>query len=170
MPTPEEIFDSIGDSKIFSILDLRQGFNQIMIAEADRKKTAFHGSRQLWEWNVMPFGLKNAPVMFQRVMDFDYHIGDLEALFLRLRSVNLRCHPSKCDLESETVVYLGHRIIPNGLMPHEAKVQAIMRIPVPTDVPHLRGFLGLSNYYCTFIYEFSRVAHPLYQLLKKEAP
>ena len=191
MPTPEEIFDSIGDSKVFSILDLRQGFNQIMVAEADRKKTAFHGSRQLWEWHVMPFGMKNAPVTFQRVMDivlqglnhhkcyiddilihsldFDEHLIDLESLFIRLREVKLKCHPSKCDLASDTVVYLGHRIIPNGIMPHEAKVIAILCIPVPADLAHLRGFLGLCNYYRIYIFEFSRVAHPLYLLLKKDA-
>jgi len=69
MPILEELFDSIGDSNIFTIVDMRQGFNQIVLVEKDRKKTAFHGSNKLWEWLVMPFGLKNAPVFFQRVMD-----------------------------------------------------------------------------------------------------
>ncbi len=69
MPIPEELFDSIGDSNIFTIMDLRQGFNLIMFAAKDRKKKAFHGSKKLWEWLVMPFGLKNALVFFQRVMD-----------------------------------------------------------------------------------------------------
>jgi hypothetical protein len=69
MPIPEELFDSIGDSNIFIIVDLRQGFNQIMFITKDRKKMAFHGSNKLWECLVMPFGLKNAPIFFQRVMD-----------------------------------------------------------------------------------------------------
>jgi hypothetical protein len=69
MPIPEKLFDSIGDSNIFTIVDLRQGFNQIMLAIKDYKKTTFHGSNKLWEWLVMPFGLKNAPIFFQRVMD-----------------------------------------------------------------------------------------------------
>jgi hypothetical protein len=64
MPIPEELFDSIGDSNIFTIVDLRQGFNQIMLVVKDRKKSTFHGSNKLWEWLVMPFGLKNAPVFF----------------------------------------------------------------------------------------------------------
>jgi hypothetical protein len=50
-------------------VDLRQGFNQIVLVAKDRKKTTFHGSNKLWEWLVMPFGLKNAPVFFQRIMD-----------------------------------------------------------------------------------------------------
>jgi hypothetical protein len=69
MPIPKELFDSIGDSNIFTIVDLRQGFNQIVLVAKDRKKTTFHGSNKLWEWLVMPFRLKNALVFFQRVMD-----------------------------------------------------------------------------------------------------
>jgi len=65
MPILEELFDNIGDSNIFTIVDLRQGFNQIVLVAKDRKKTKFHGSNKLWEWLVMPFGLKNAPVFFQ---------------------------------------------------------------------------------------------------------
>jgi hypothetical protein len=69
MPIPEELFDSIGDSNIFTIVDMRQCFNQIVLVTKDRKKTTFHGSNKLWEWLVMPFGLKNAHVFFQRVID-----------------------------------------------------------------------------------------------------
>ncbi len=69
MPIPEELFDSIGDLNIFIIVDFKQGFNQIVLAIKNRKKIVFHGSNKLWEWLVMPFELKNAPVFFQRVMD-----------------------------------------------------------------------------------------------------
>ncbi len=65
MPILKELFDNIGDSNIFTIVDLRQGFNHIVLAAKDRKKTAFHGSNKLWEWLVMPFVLKNAHVFFQ---------------------------------------------------------------------------------------------------------
>jgi len=65
VPIPEELFNSIEDSNIFTIVALKQGFNQIVLTTKDRKKTTFHGSNKLWEWLVMPFGLKNAPVFFQ---------------------------------------------------------------------------------------------------------
>ncbi len=65
MPILEELFDSIRDSNIFTIMNLRQNFNQIVLAMKDRKKTIFHGSNKLWKWLVMPFGLKNAPIFFQ---------------------------------------------------------------------------------------------------------
>ncbi len=64
MPIPKRLFDSIGNSNIFTIVDLRQGFNQIVLTAKDPKKTTFHGSNKLWEWLVMPFGLKNALVFF----------------------------------------------------------------------------------------------------------
>ncbi len=64
VPILEKMFDSIGDSNIFTIVDLKQGFNQIMLVVKDRKKMAFHGSKKLWEWLLMPFGLKNAHVFF----------------------------------------------------------------------------------------------------------
>jgi len=69
MPIPKKLFDSIGDSNIFTIVDLKQGFNQIVFITKDRKKTTFHGNNKLREWLVMPFGLKNAPIFFQRIMD-----------------------------------------------------------------------------------------------------
>jgi hypothetical protein len=64
MPIPKELFNSIGDSNIFTIMNLKQGFNQIMLVAKDCKKTTFHGSNKLWEWLVMPFELKNAFVFF----------------------------------------------------------------------------------------------------------
>ncbi len=69
MPIPKKLFDSIRDSNIFTIVDMKQGFNQIVLTTKDRKKMAFHGSNKLWEWLVIPFRLKNAPVFFQQIMD-----------------------------------------------------------------------------------------------------
>jgi hypothetical protein len=95
-------------------VDLRQGFNQIVFIAKDRKKTTFHGRNKLWEWLVMPLGLKNAPVFFQQVMDqilevanfLKCYIDDvlvhnkgllqdlahLEELFKRFHEVNMKIH------------------------------------------------------------------------------
>ncbi len=92
----------------------------------------FHGSNKLWEWLVMPFGLKNALVFFQRIMDqvlegTDFlkcyiddilmhnkgllqHLAHLEELFKRLHEVNMKIHPKKCEFVVTLVIYLGHRI------------------------------------------------------------
>ncbi len=65
MPIPEELFDSIGHLNIFTFVNMRQSFNQIVLVAKDRKKMTIHRSNKLWEWLVMPFGLKNALVFFQ---------------------------------------------------------------------------------------------------------
>jgi hypothetical protein len=126
-----------------------------MLVAKDRKKMAFHGSNKLWEWFVMPFGLKNAPVFFQRIMDqvlegvnflkcyvddvlvhskgLLQHVAHLEELFKRLHEVNMKIHPKKCEFVVILVVYLGHRILPNGIMAHWAKVVAILEMPNSTD-------------------------------------
>jgi hypothetical protein len=65
MPIPKKLFNRIGDSNIFTIMDLKQSFNQIVIVAKDHKKTTFHRNNKLWEWLVMPLGFKNAPVFFQ---------------------------------------------------------------------------------------------------------
>ncbi len=64
MPILKELFDNIRDSNIFTIVNLRQNFNQIVLAVKNHNKTTFHGSNKLWEWLVMPFRLKNAPIFF----------------------------------------------------------------------------------------------------------
>ncbi len=133
MPILEKLLDSIRDSNISTIVDLRQGFNQIVFVAKDHKKTTFHGSNKLWEWIVMPFGLKNALVFFKRVMDHilegvDFlkcyindvlvhnkglvqHLAHLEELFKRLYEVNMKIHPKKCESVVTSVVYLGHKIM-----------------------------------------------------------
>jgi hypothetical protein len=134
IPIPEELFDSIGESNIFTIMCLRQGFNQIMLVVKNHKKTTFHGSNKLWEWLVMPFRLKNAPVCFHQVMDHVFegvnflkcyiddvlvhskgllqHLVHIEELFKRLHEVNMKIHPKKCEFVITSIVYLGHRILP----------------------------------------------------------
>ncbi len=134
-----------------------------MLVAKDYKKMTFHGSNKLWEWLVMPFRLKNAPIFFQRVMDqilkradflkcyiddvlvhskgFLQHLAHLEELLKRLHKVNMKIHPKKCEFVVTSVVYLGHRILPNGIMAHWAKVVAILEMPNPTDVHILRSFI-----------------------------
>jgi hypothetical protein len=139
---------------------------------------------------MMPFGLKNARVFFQRVMvqvlkGVDFlkcyiddvlvhskgllqHLAHLERLFKRLHEVNMKIHPIKCEFVITSVVYFGHRILPNGIMVHWAKVVAILEMPNPTNVHILRNFIGLCNYYMIYVQDFSTIAHPLYAFLKKD--
>ncbi len=140
MPIPEELFDNIRNLNIFTIVDMRQGFNQIVLVAKEHKKMTFHESNKLWEWLVMPFGLNNAHVFFQRVVDqvlegayffkcsiddilvhsqgFLQHLTHLEELFKRLHEVNMKIHPKKCEFVVTSIIYLEHKILPNGIMAH----------------------------------------------------
>jgi hypothetical protein len=96
------------------------------------------------------------------------HLVHLEELFKRLHEVNMKIHPKKCEFAITSMVYLGHKILPNGIMAHWAKVVAILEMPNPTDVHTLRSLIGLCNYYKVYVQNFNTITHPLYALLKKD--
>jgi hypothetical protein len=122
MPTPEENFEAIGHAKVFSTLDLRSRYHQIGLREEDKEKTAFwridtDDKDRLCQWRFLPFGLKNAPAEFQRVIDRIFsglefvkcyiddimvfsisekkHRAHLIEVFVRLRLHGLKLHPDK---------------------------------------------------------------------------
>jgi hypothetical protein len=197
MSIPEENFEAIGHAKVFSTLDLRSGYHQIGLKEKDKKKTTFwgidtDGKDRFYQWKFLPFGLKNAPAEFQRVMDMIFsslefvkcyiddivvfstsqkkHRVHLIEVFGRLRLHSLKLHPDKCRFYCDRVEYLGHMIYPGGLGVVASKVEVVMSIPRPKDVSRLRVFLGLCNYYRKFVKTFSAIAKPLTMLTRSDQP
>ena len=144
----------------------------------------------------MPFGLCNAPSVFQRLMqqvlsglnppkgpDFvsvyiDYvlvfsrtleeHMEHLRLVMECLAGANLKLKPAKCCFAWKEVDYLGHVITPSGLKPNHEIVVAVQEFPLPKDIRELRRFLGLASYYRKFITQFSKVAERLHNLTRKE--
>ncbi len=97
-----------------------------------------------------------------------HHLVHLEELFKKLHEINMKIHHKKCEFVVISVVYLGHRILSNGIMAHWAKVIVIFRMPNPTDVHTLKSFSELCNYYRIYVQDFDTIIHPLYALLKKD--
>lgn len=140
----------------------------------------------------MPFGLRNASLLFQLKMDFELarlpfarcyiddilifsntleeHYHHVKAVLKWLNTCGLRAHPKKCRFAYQEIKYLGHVIKPGIIEPQEAKVSVISAMLRPVDVALLRAFLGLVNYYRRFFKDLSRVCVPLYALLKRDAP
>jgi transposase InsO family protein len=190
LPNTQEILDKVGRARYFSALDCASGYHQVPLAEDDRVKTAFSTAAGHYEYLRMPFGLKSAPSTFQRLMNsvflgligmrcFVYlddilfgeslqeHNERLREVFDRLRQCNLKMEPDKCEFLNTKLSYLGHIVTNEGVKPDPDKVRAIIDFPTPRNTTDVRSFLGLAGYYRKFIPQFSKIAKPLNDLLKK---
>lgn len=194
LPNIEDILDQLGHAQYFTTLDLASGFHQIPMNPADSPKTAFSTPNGHYEYTRMPFGLKNAPSCFQRMMNtvlvgltntqcfvylddvvlygstLDDHNRKLKNIFSRLRENNLKLQPDKCEFLRKSCEYLGHVISSEGVRPNPNKIDTIDRVIRPKNQKQVKIFLGLIGYYRKFIANFSTIAKPLTILLKKGAP
>ncbi|MCX6654289.1 MAG: reverse transcriptase family protein [Candidatus Bathyarchaeota archaeon] len=159
--------------------------------KSDRQKTAFIVDGGLFEFDVLPFGLSNAPATFQRYMDmvlaglkwssllvylddncvlsdsFESHMKSLKATFERLRNFGLRLKPSKCHLFQREFLYLGHINTKDGVKADPKKIKAVLGLPSPKNIKEVRSFLGICNYYRKFIKTYAILCKPLNDLLEK---
>ncbi|KAG6586721.1 reverse transcriptase [Phytophthora cinnamomi] len=199
IPRKDVIIDSMAGSTVYSALDLRDGFYQILMRESDIPLTAVSTpSGMLWEWLVMPQGLKNAPATFNRcvthllrsVRDFapsyfdgvfihsrdvdgktdeEMHRVHLRKLLELMRKHKLYANLKKCIFGASEIPVLGCLVGKNGVRPDPEKVRVINEWPTPSSVKELRQFLGLATYLCKYMGDYAGKIRPLSQLLKKEA-
>lgn len=191
-PTPriDTIFSRLLHSKVFSTLDAASGFWQIPIRPGDKWKTAFRVGSGVYEFNVMPFGLRNAPATFTRWMaetfhgmqeylqvyidDLLIHSSDPSQHAAQLRQVLERCKAngvqlrlSKCDFIVTSVDLLGFTVTPQGVTKNMKKVDAILKFAKPRNLHDLRSFLGMVNFYKHCHRMLADLVQPLQNLTKK---
>lgn len=193
IPNINDILDKLGRCQYFSTLDLASGFHQIEVNPEDVEKTAFSVENGHYEFVRMPFGLKNAPSTFQRVMDnvlrglqnqscivylddiiifstsLQEHIERLTDVFDRLRKYNFKIQLDKSEFLKKEVSYLGHIITTKGIKPNPDKIEAILNFPIPKNPKEIKSFLGLIGYYRKFILNFAKITKPLTNCLKKDS-
>lgn len=191
LPRIDDALDSLANATLFSTLDLASGYWQVEVDPQDRPKTAFATRQGLFEFNVLSFGLCNAPSTFQRLMDlvladlqwttclvylddiivfgrtFPEHLSRLDEVLTKLGAANLKVKPSKCDLFSSQVKYLGHIISAEGIRADPAKVESVREWPVPKNQTEVKSFVGLASYYRRFVKGFADIARPLHRLTEK---
>ncbi len=192
MPLVEDVISQLGRSTWFTALDLQSGFWHIRMAPEDMKKTTLITKTGLYDWTVMPFGLKNVTNTFTRTMstvfkglgdgflkifvddlnvhnkDWVEHLRHLDSVFFKLREVNLKLNPRKCCFVAKSITFLGHVVNHEGTKPDPGKIDAVIHFPVPKTVTDVRSFLGLTGYYRNYVRGYSQLAVPLFELTRKD--
>lgn len=195
IPDLQDALDSIGTSGsvIMSVMDLKSSFWQIPLDRETAHKTTFITHNGSYHFTRVPYGITAGPMCFQMVMSkvlqginfkyalvfiddilchspsLDTHFIHLSNIFDRLRDANLKLNPKKCQFAAKKVEYLGHILSAKGTEANPEKVKVIKNYPRPQTKKQMRAFLGLCNFYRRYVPNFSVIATPLNQLLKKTA-
>ena len=190
IPRIADCIDQIGNAKFVSTFDMLKGYWQVPLTLRAREISAFVTPSGLYQYKVMPFGMKNAPATFQRmvnklVRDIDGcegyvddvvifsdnwsdHIRQIKSFFQVMREAKLTINLMKSEFGKATVKYLGHIVGQGQVRPLDAKIQTIVKYPIPTSQKELARFLGMAGYYRNFCLNFSEIAAPLTNLLSKK--
>ncbi|CAM4559362.1 unnamed protein product [Lepidochelys olivacea] len=193
MPRTDELLEKLGRAQFISTLDLTKGYWQVPLDESAKERSAFITHLGLYEFNVLPFRLRNAPATFQRLVDgllaglgeyavaylddvaifsdsWADHLEHLQKVLERIREAGLTVKAKKCQIGLNRVTYLGHQVGQGTISPLQAKVDAIQKWPVPKSKKQVQSFLGLAGYYRRFVPHYSQIAAPLTDLTKKKQP
>ena len=192
LPLIEDQIDRLSGYKYFCSLDLASGYYQIKVAEDSIHKTAFITQDGLYEFLKVPFGLTNAPSVFQKIINkvlgnlrFQKVLVYLDDILIPGRTIEevlsilgevlrlfknygLTFKLNKCYFLQQKIEFLGYEISNSSLRPTDSKISAVKRFPIPQDVHNVRQFLGLTSYFRKFIYKYAEKSKPLSELLHKD--
>jgi hypothetical protein len=191
LPRIQEVLCDFGTAQVYSSMDLKSGYWQIPMDPMSKHLTTFATSDgAMYQYRVMPFGLKNVPATFQKPMTrvlagllgkcvhvtddiivysrtHEEHVSHLRQVFERLHEYGLRCAVEKCRFEVCELPYLGHVIGSKCNRPQEGHLRQIRDAPTPRIKKQLQSFLGLANWVREYVPRFSEIAAPLTDLLHK---
>lgn len=191
LPCISEILDSLSGAMVFSHLDLTQSYYQLSLDPSSRPYTAFTTDRAQYQMKRLPMGLKTSPSSFSRAMtialaglnyescflylddiivfgkNLNEHNKNLVKVLQRLRQVNLKLNPQKCEFLRREMLYLGHVISSAGISPDPKKIECVRQYPKPKNAEEVKRFVAFLNYYRRFIKNFAHIVQPLNQLTRK---
>ncbi|MFY8048475.1 MAG: reverse transcriptase domain-containing protein, partial [Erythrobacter sp.] len=189
-----DLMQRLSGADWLSSLDLANAYFQIPLDKASQPKTAFSAPSGRYQFTAVPFGLKNAPTVFNKFFSqvlarvkgarpanyfddvalgskgaFDQHLRELRAVFQVLIEAGLQLKLQKCEFAVPEIKFCGHLVSKDGMRPDGDgdKVQSIIQRKAPTDFTGLRSFLGACNFFRDYMENFASVAAPLYRLTGK---
>lgn len=195
LPLIEDVLDKLQGAKIFTTIDLKNGFFHVDVEESSIKYTSFVTPSGQYEFLKCPFGFCNSPAVFQRFichifrelsaknvmiyyMDdaiipsstYEEGIEKLKIFLNVARDYGLEIRKNKCQFLKTRVEFLGYIIEDEKIQPSEEKTLAIKKFKQPMTCKQLQSFLGLTGYFRKFIPSYSAIAKPLSDLLRKSIP
>ncbi|PIC27952.1 hypothetical protein B9Z55_020036 [Caenorhabditis nigoni] len=190
IPVPEDIFATLNGGRFFSTVDLKDAYLQVKLTEESKELCTINTHRGLYQYQRLAFGLKTAPMVFQRIMDKmisgldgvtaylddiiivgsteKEHKENLFKLFSRITEYGFRVKLEKCRFLEEEIKFLGFIVDKNGRRPDEEKIRAIKNMDTPKGEKELRSFMGMITYYGSFIPQMKALRGPLDVLLGKD--
>lgn len=191
-PVIENCLAVLGGKRIFTLLDLKDSFHLIRIHPDFTKYFSFATPDGQFEYLRLPFGFSEAPAEFQRRINYilqplireekilvymddilipsetiEENLDTLKRTLTLLKQYGFTVNFDKCQFLKESVEYLGYSLSPSGITLSERHVEAVKRFPIPTTVVQVQRFLGLTNYFRKFIYDYASKARALNNLLRK---
>lgn len=189
LPRIEYIFENLKGGIQFSKIDLSDAYQQVLLTPESQQLVTISTHKGLFKVTRLPFGICNAPSLFQKMMENIIigipgvacflddivvtgensleHLTRLELVLQKLQECGLTVRKEKCKFFENSICYLGHVIDREGLHTSNERVLAIEKAPIPTTVSQLKSFLGMINFYCKFLPNAATILYPLYKLLKK---
>ncbi len=191
LPLMATAFELLQGATIFTKLDLRNAYHLVRIREGDEWKTAFNTPTGHYEYQVMPFGLANAPAVFQALINdvlremlnkcvfvylddilifsqsYEDHVQHVRQVLSRLLFNDLFVKLEKSEFHSTTVSFLGFILSCGSVQMDPSKVCAVLEWPHPDSLKQVQRFLGFANFYRRFIRGFSSIAEPLTALTRR---
>ena len=189
MKTIEEVVAEMPEAKLFSVLDATSRYWLMKLDEESSKLCTFNTPFGRYRFTRLPFGIKSAPEVFQKKMsqvledidgaeaivddilvwgrDIQEHDARLKKVLDRVKEVNLKLNPKKCQIRKEEIPYVGHLLTKDGLKPDPEKIRAVQEMTQPSNTKELKTFLGFIQYLAKFLPNMAEVSAPLRKLLEK---
>jgi hypothetical protein len=193
LPRLSDTLDRVAGKAYLTGLDLNKGFQQLKLDKESSRKCGVITPWGVYQCKTMPFGLRNAPSAFMRMMtkiikglediciiymddfivmtevdDYDQHLRDIEKVLQRFKEFNIKANPKKCEFVKRKITFLGHKISKDGIEPDKKNIIKIQEFPVPRNKKEVKRFLGMCSFFRRFIRKYADIASPLVGLTRKD--